>query len=150
MSLDARNDLDVALFLDLRGLATELAQVVQLGATDVTARDDLDVVDDRGVDGELTLDTDLEADLADGEGFADAIALTTRDDTLENLDTAAAAFNDVDVDLHVVTDTEIGDVALERCGIDCIELLHFFFRFLHSPQVDCGLGSSRRKAWLLP
>jgi hypothetical protein len=37
----------VALLLDLGLLAAEVAEVVQLGATNVTAGDDLDVVDDR-------------------------------------------------------------------------------------------------------
>src|SRR4051812_42177153 len=46
----------VALLLDLRLLAAQLAQVVELGPAHVAARHQLDVVDDRRVDGERPLD----------------------------------------------------------------------------------------------
>src|SRR4029077_21048404 len=87
-----RNSL--ALLLDLGGLAAKGAQVVELGATDVTAGHDLDLVDDRGVHGERALDTDAEADLANGEGLPDAIALTADDDALEDLHAGTRAFDD--------------------------------------------------------
>src|SRR3954447_1094209 len=59
----------VALLLDLGLLAAQLAQIVELGTTDVAARDELDVVDDRRVHRERALDPDAEAHLADGEGL---------------------------------------------------------------------------------
>src|SRR5690554_6359712 len=59
----------LALLLDLRLLAAQLAQVVQLRATHVTARHDLDLVDRGRVDREGPLDADLEGDLADREGL---------------------------------------------------------------------------------
>src|SRR3954453_1680892 len=40
---------DLALLLDLGGLAAQVAKVVELRAPHVTAGDDLDLVDDRGV-----------------------------------------------------------------------------------------------------
>src|SRR5450759_4494012 len=58
----------VALLLDLGSLTAQVAQVVQLGATHVTAGDDLDLLDDRAVQREGALDTDAEADLANGVG----------------------------------------------------------------------------------
>src|SRR4029079_10698890 len=93
----------VALLLDLGLLATQVAEVVELRTPDVTAGDDLDVVDHGAVHGELALHADLEADFPDREGLADAIARAADDDALEDLDTGAVALGDVHVNLHVVT-----------------------------------------------
>ena len=80
----------LALFLDLGGLAAQIAQVVQLRAADVAAGDQLDLVQVRGVHREGALDADAEADLADGEGLADAAALAADDVAGEDLDPGAA------------------------------------------------------------
>ena len=61
------------LLLDLGGLAHLVAEVVQLGATDIALTGDLDLVDLRGVHREGTLNADGEADLTDGERLANAI-----------------------------------------------------------------------------
>src|SRR6188472_1150711 len=114
----------VALLLDLRLLAAELAQVVELRSADVTAGDDLDVVDDRGVHRELALDADLEADLADREGLANALALAADDDALEDLDTRARTFDDVDVHLDGVARAEVGDVRPQARSVDVVEDVH--------------------------
>src|SRR3982074_2880991 len=71
--------LEVALLLDAGLLATQVAQVVQLGATDVTTGDDLDRLDRRAVEREGPLDTDAVADLADREGLARTTALAADD-----------------------------------------------------------------------
>ena len=52
-------DSAVALLLDLGLLATQVAQVIELGATNVAAGDDLDVVDHWGVHRKGALDADL-------------------------------------------------------------------------------------------
>ena len=62
----------VATFLDLGGLAAQVAQVVELRAAHVTAGDDLDLLEDRAVQREGALDADAERDLADREGTPDA------------------------------------------------------------------------------
>src|SRR5690606_4482592 len=100
---------DLALLLDLGGLAAQAAQVVQLGATDVTAAEDLDLLDHGRVQREGALHADAEADLADREGAADARALHLDADTLEHLHTGAVALNDVDVHLEGVAGAEVGD-----------------------------------------
>src|ERR1700741_4393374 len=84
----------LAALLDLGGLAAEVAQVVQLGPTDVTTGDDLDLLEDRGVQGEGALDADAERDLADGEAATDAGSLDADHDTLEDLDAGAVALDD--------------------------------------------------------
>jgi hypothetical protein len=100
----------VALLFDFRLLAAKVAQVVQLRATNVSARDYLDVVDDRGVNREGSLDADLEADLANAERLANAFAGAADNDTLKDLDARAGALDDVYVNLHVVAGTEVRDV----------------------------------------
>src|SRR3954452_4991118 len=115
---------DVALLLDLGGLAAQLAEVVQLGAADVTADEDLDLLDDRGVHREGALHADAEADLADREGLADAAALTADDDTLEDLDAGAVALDHADVHLDGVTRAEGRDVVAQRSGVECVQGVH--------------------------
>src|SRR5829696_1836519 len=115
---------DVALLLDLGGLAAEVTEVVQLRPADVAAGEDLDLLDDRGVHREGALDTDAEAHLADGEGLADAAALTADDDALEDLDARAVALDHAHVHLHGVPGAEVGDVAAQRVGVECVQGVH--------------------------
>ena len=64
---------DAAIFLALLGDASSLAhlvaEVVQLGATDATMTNDLELGDLGAVKREGTLNTDTEGNLADGEGL---------------------------------------------------------------------------------
>jgi hypothetical protein len=114
----------VALLLDLRLLAAKATEVVQLGATNSTAADDLDVVNDRGVHGEGTLNANLKADLTNAERLADAFTGAADDNTLEDLDAGAGAFNDIDVNLDGVTCPKIGDVVPEGCCIEVVKNVH--------------------------
>src|SRR5947209_12923822 len=114
----------LALLLDLGGLAAQLAEVVELGAAHVAARHDLDLLHDRGVHREGALDTDAEADLADGEGLADPAALAPDDDALEDLDAGAVALDHADVDLDGVTRPERGDVRPQRVGVESVQGVH--------------------------
>ena len=111
-------DLAVRLLLDLGSLADLVAEVVQLRTTDVATTHDLDLVDLRRMHRERALDADREADLADGEGLAARMAMTTDDVALENLDTLAVTLDDAIVNLYVVADVELGDVLLELLLFD--------------------------------
>src|SRR5689334_4018535 len=92
----------------LRGLAARVAalgntsrltgaatQIVELGATNGTAADDLDLVDDRRIERENALDTFAERNLADGEAGADALVGAGDADAFERLDAATVAFDDL-------------------------------------------------------
>src|SRR5690606_6301023 len=114
----------LALLPDAGLLAREVAQVVQLRAAHVTAGDDLDLVDGRGVHGEHALHADAEGDLADAEGLAHAVALAANDVALEDLDTGAVALDDLHVHLDVVAGAEGGHVLAQRGLVELIELLH--------------------------
>ena len=114
----------LALLADLRCLAAAVAEVVELGAANLTARHELDLVDDRRVHRELTLHTHLEADLADDEGLANASTLTAEDNALEDLDTRTVTFNDVHVHLDGVTCAEVRDVGLEGGLVEFVDEVH--------------------------
>ena len=76
------------------------------------------------MDREGALDADLEADLADREGLADALVLLADDDALEDLDALARALDDVHVHLDGVAGTEVGDVRAEVGGVNRVEDVH--------------------------
>src|SRR3954454_3425727 len=132
----------VALLLDLGGLAAQLTEVVQLGATHVTAGHDLDLLDDRGVHREGALHADGEADLADGEGLADARALAADDDALELLHTGAVALDDAHVDVDGVTRAEGRDVGAQGGAVDALDQVgHGVSASSPMPQVIDGTSS---------
>src|SRR5690606_12841442 len=112
---------------------------VELGPTDVTAADDLDLVDDRGVEREGPLNTDAEGHLADREGLADAATVPADDHALEDLDPGAGALNDLDVHLDGVTGAEVGDVVSQRRLVELVETLHDCFAFCTCHRSGAGL-----------
>src|SRR5699024_5279358 len=112
------------LFADASSLAAQFAQVVELRTTDITASEHLDLIDVGRVHREGALHPDAEAELTDGEGLADSVALAADDDSLEHLDTRARALDHLDVNVEGVAGAEFGNVGLQRGCINNIELLH--------------------------
>src|SRR5690606_23118585 len=94
-----------------RLLPAELAQVVEVGAANVAAAHDLELLDLRGVHGVDALDTHAVADLANGEGLAETAALAPDHHTLEDLDALLLAFLDAIVDADLVAGPKRGNVA---------------------------------------
>jgi hypothetical protein len=78
--------------------------------------------------------------------------VATDDDALEDLDTGAVAFDDLDVDLDRVTGAEGGDVGLHRRLVEFVETLHGASLSSPVPQVIDGSvvllsdGACRRAA----
>ncbi len=95
----------------LTGAAT---QVIELGAADGAAADDLDHVDNRRIKREDALDALAEADLADGEARADALVRAGDAHAFERLDAGAVAFDDLDADAERVAGAEFGDLSCRR------------------------------------
>src|SRR4051794_9142052 len=102
---------DVAALPDAGGLADAVAEVVQLGATHVTAGGDVDLLDLRRVHGERALHADAEGLLADREGLADTVPLALDHHAFEDLRTATRALDDLEVDTDAVTGLEGRDAA---------------------------------------
>src|SRR6185503_16318261 len=96
--------------LDARRLTREVAEVVQLRATDAAATSNDDLGEHRAVDREDALDTDAVRDLADGERFADARATTRNAHAFERLNALLFAFLHAHVDAKGVAGTESRDV----------------------------------------
>jgi hypothetical protein len=95
-------------FLEAGGLAFETAEVVEFGAAHAAGADDLDLIDDGGVDGEDTLDAGAESHLTDDDIFTEAGVFAGDEDALESLGTFLVAFLNLDVDTEGVTDAEVG------------------------------------------
>ena len=85
------------LLADLGSLTDAAAQVIQLGAANITAAHGLDLLDEGGVDGEHLLDADAVGKTTNGEGLLKTAVLLRDDDALEDLDTLAGAFLDLDM-----------------------------------------------------
>lgn len=114
----------VALLLETSGLADLVAEEVELGAADLAAADDLDLLDLRRVNREGTLDTHTEADLADGEGLTVRSTMTAGDDALEHLGTLASTLDDLVVDLDGIADVERRQVFTNLLQLYCADDVH--------------------------
>src|SRR5690606_7983275 len=111
------------LFLDARGLARAVAQVVQLGTAHVAAALHLDVRDQRRIELERPLDTLARRDLADYERRVQAAVATRDHDALVGLQALAGALDDVDADDHRVARGELGNALAEPGNFFLLELL---------------------------
>src|SRR5688500_10116844 len=127
---------------DARGLAAAVAQVIQLGAADGTAADDLDRVDARAIQREDALDALAIADLADGEVAVQAGILAADADALISLHALARAFDDLDVHLDGVAGLEVRDLAVGRQLVDLFLLDRL--NDVHGSCPSCSLVSLRR------
>src|SRR5690606_17746050 len=87
-------------------------QVIELGAANLAATDDLDGLDQRRIDREHTLHAFAVGDLADGEVLVEAGAGAGNDDALIGLDAGARSFGDAHLDADGVARLEFGKLAL--------------------------------------
>ncbi|EGE57286.1 hypothetical protein RHECNPAF_4460058 [Rhizobium etli CNPAF512] len=117
---------DAGVFNDTGRLAATVAEVIELGATDLTAADDVDAFDQRRVDREYALDTFAVGDLANGEVFLQAAAGAGDADAFIGLNAGTVAFRDLHVDADGVARGEFGEGALgfDLGGLFGLELLN--------------------------
>ncbi len=115
---------------DTSRLAATVAQVVELGATDLTAANDFDAFDERRVDREYALDAFAVGDLANREALVDAGARTSDANAFIGLHAGTVAFLDGDVDAQRVARGEFRELAL---GFDLGGL--FGFQLLNDVHV---------------
>ena len=83
------------LLLDAGLLAGETAEIVEASPTNFADAVDGDLVDERRVHREDTLDTDAIGDLADGEALANTFALDLDNYALEDLNTLLVTLLDL-------------------------------------------------------
>src|SRR5687768_6126868 len=97
--------------LDARGLAGEVAEIIELRAAHLAAAHDDDVAEHRAVEWEDALDADTVRDLAHGERLADAAAALGDAHALERLEPLLLPFAHAHVHPEGVTRPEWRDVA---------------------------------------
>ena len=126
--------------LHARGLALQIAQVVQLRAADLGRTRHFDLLDRRRVQREDALDALPERDLADGERRARAAAMQADDDAFEHLNALLVAFAHLHVHLDRVA-------RLHRRPFGQLRLLDQLNRAHRSSQVRSALS---RQDCILP
>src|SRR3984957_8526883 len=99
------------LLFDPRGLARQIAQVVQLRATHATATLDRNLADRRAVSLEHALDALAVRNLTHGERRVESTVADGDDDAFIRLDTLTVAFDDLHLHDHGVTRLEVRDLA---------------------------------------
>ena len=105
-------------FLNLGGLTTALAQIVQLRAANLTLAGNGDAVHTGRMQRERTLDAYTVRSAANSERFA-ARAVTACDyDAFERLKTLTVTFNNLNLYLYSVADVELGDVRAQLSILD--------------------------------
>ena len=119
----------VALLANAGGLAHAIAEVVELGATNVAVTDNLELGNLGAVQREGALNAHGEANLADGEGLASTLAAHADDVALEDLLTSAVALDDAIVDLDVVANLDCGDVLANLLTLDGADVIHVHTSF---------------------
>src|SRR5690242_19021518 len=107
----------VLLVLHAGCLAGEVAQVEEAAAADDAARNDLDLLEARGVQHENALHPDVEAHLADRERRAQAGAVALDDDAPEDLDAELVALDDLVVDGDGVANPEVRDILADSARL---------------------------------
>ena len=96
------------LFLDLGGLAQTVTQIVQLRSANLAVTDSLDVHNVGRVNRENLLTADTVGDTAHGDGFLNAAMLLGNDGALENLNSLAGTFLDLDMNTNRIADVHFG------------------------------------------
>ena len=112
-------------FLNLGALTNSVAEIVELGATDITAADNLDLRDTGAVDREDTLDALAGLDTADGESLLDAGTASRDHDALELLDTLIVALDDLNRNFNGIADVELVTVLTNLLFTDFVQYRHF-------------------------
>ena len=120
--------MQLELFCNLGSHTHAAAQLVQLGAANLTVAHNLELRDVRGVYREGLLDAYTVGNTADGNRLVNAGVLLGNDDAFENLNTLTVAFLDLRVYLYGIADLEFRQVALEL-------LLGQYFDQIHSSVI---------------
>ncbi len=95
-------------FLEAGGLASELAQIVQLRAAYLPGAHHIDMIDNRRMHGENALHAVAEAHLANRDGLAHSGILAGNHRALERLQTLLVAFSDSYVNANGVAGPKLG------------------------------------------
>lgn len=112
-------------FLNLGFLTDSVAEIVELGASNLTASDHVNLNDVRRVNGEGLLNTATVSYAANRECFGDTAAVTCDNSALKHLDSLSCAFLDLVVDSYRITDVKLGYGFLKLLTCKSVDLVHF-------------------------
>src|SRR5690606_18843107 len=100
--------------LDAGGLASQISQVIELGAPHLAAAHHLDLLDARRIDQERSLDADaVRGDAAHGEVLVHTAGAAADDHALEDLDSLAISFDDLRMHANGVASAELRKKCLQ-------------------------------------
>src|SRR5215831_7564526 len=127
--------------LDAGGLAFQIAEVVQTGASDMALARNLDGGDGGRMERKYALYAGAKADAAHGEGGARRATLFGDDHAFKGLDAffdlVAFAFKEADVDLDRVARAEVGQIFAQ---LRFMEFANRRIHFSYSLQDPLGRG----------
>ena len=98
--------------LDLSGLTNSLAEIVQLSAANLTASNDLYLLNYRGVYRENSFDTAAMSNTTNSKCLVNAAMLLSDNSTLEDLNPRFVSLSDPDVYLNGITNVDYGCIFL--------------------------------------
>lgn len=110
--------------LDLRALADSVAQIEELGASDLTASDDLNVFNSGRVNGEGLFNTATVCDVTNCEGLGNTAAVLGNNSTLENLNSLSCTLFDFVVNLNGITYVKFGHLSFKLFARKSSEFIH--------------------------
>ena len=79
------------------------------------------------MDGEHLLDADAVGKTTNGEGLLKTAVLLRDDDALEDLDTLAGAFLDLDMNADGIADVDDGHFLFQLLGFELFDEIHGYF-----------------------
>ena len=98
-------------------LTTQSTQVIELCSAHSSSLDEIDVVDDGGMEREDPFNPNPEACLADGNGFSGAAVLARNDDTFKRLQALLGLrFLDANVNAYRISRLKLGNI-LSQLGV---------------------------------
>src|SRR5574343_1564210 len=112
------------LFLDTCGLAGTIAEVVQLGATNITTALHFDGSHQRGIGLESTLDAFARRNLANGEAGVQTTVTLGDDNAFVSLQTLAVTFLDLHLHDDGVAGSKVGNGLAQAGNFFLLELLN--------------------------
>lgn len=104
-------------FLDLGSLSLKVTKIIELRTANLTAADDLHVINTGAVHGEGAFHTDAVGNTANSEGFTAGTIALGNDDAFESLKTLAVSFNDLDEHTQGVANIEGGQGISTQLGL---------------------------------
>ena len=108
-------------FLQTDSLTDAIAEEVKLCSADNSGTNNFDLGNFRRMKGELPFNTFAGDNAADSEHRTGTSAITGNNDTVEDLDTFFAAFEDLAMNVNRVTDFKLRDFLLDAKRIDLFQ-----------------------------